>query len=227
MQTALTFVAILSIVMLFLCGTRPAFVLAVISAVCCIVVSYILRKRTDEKDAKDAALQNKITNWRKVRRRQLISDDNSDGMFDTGGIIQDLRLSQEEDEQFCEEKHEISYFKKYYDFLNTLSFEFLYTQNTFITSNIPITIYPVDKTEKCEIWLPLSSHVGVLFSENKKYKRNHLINRTGKTESLNCLVANNANLYYQKTALLIGSNKNCLTKAYDIVSDPHFKLSNL
>lgn len=111
MQTALTFVAILSIVMLFLCGTRPAFtllaVLAVISAVCCIVVSYILRKRTDEKDAKDAALQNKITNWRKVRRRQLRSDDNSDGMFDTGGIIQDLRLSQEEDEQFCEEKHEI------------------------------------------------------------------------------------------------------------------------
>ena len=97
--------------MLFLCGTRPAFillaVLAVVSAVCCIVVSYILRKRTDEKDAKDAALQNKITNWRKVRRRQLISDDNSDGMFDTGGIIQDLRLSLEEDEQFREKKHKI------------------------------------------------------------------------------------------------------------------------
>lgn len=103
MQTALTFVAILSIVMLFLCGTWPTFillaVLAAVSMVCCIVVSYILRKRTDEKDAKDAALQNKITNWRKVRRRQLISDDNSDGMFDTGGIIQDLRLSQEEDPQ--------------------------------------------------------------------------------------------------------------------------------
>lgn len=96
-----------------------------------------------------------------------------------------------------------------------------------ITSNIPITIYPVDKTEKCEIWLPLSSHVGVLFSENKKYKRNHLINRTEKTESLNCLVANNANLYYQKTALLIGNNKRCLTKAYNIVSNPHFRLSDL
>lgn len=111
MQTALTFVAILSIVMLFLCGTWPTFillaVLTAISMVCCIVVSYILRKRTDEKDAKDAVLQNKITNWRKVRRRQLRSDANSDGMFDTGGIIQDLRLSQEEDEQFCEEKHEI------------------------------------------------------------------------------------------------------------------------
>lgn len=111
MQTALSFVAILSIVMLFLCGTCPAFillaVLAAVSMVCCIVVSYILRKRTDEKDAKDAVLQNKITNWRKVRRRQLRSDANSDGMFDTGGIIQDLRLSQEEDEQFCEEKHEI------------------------------------------------------------------------------------------------------------------------
>lgn len=124
-------------------------------------------------------------------------------------------------------KTRMSYFKKYCDFLCTLSFEFLYTQDTFITSNIPITIYPVDKTAKCEIWLPLSSHVGVLFSENKKYKRNHLINRTEKTESLNCLVANNANLYYQKTALLIGNNKRCLTKAYDIVSSPHFRLSDL
>ena len=111
MQTALAFVAILSIVMLLLCGTRPTFillaVLAAVSAVCCMAASYILRKKTDEMNAKDAALQNKITNWRKVRRRQLISDDNSDGMFDTGGIIQDLRLSQVEDEQFCEEKHEI------------------------------------------------------------------------------------------------------------------------
>lgn len=111
MQTALTFVAILSIVMLFLCGMWPTFillaVLAAASMVCCIVVSYILRKRTDEKDAKDAALQKRITNWRKVQRRRLRSDVDSDGMFDTGGIIQDLRLSQEEDEQFCEEKHEI------------------------------------------------------------------------------------------------------------------------
>lgn len=111
MQTALTFVAILSIVMLFLCGTWPTFillaVLTAISMVCCMAASYILRKKTDEMNAKDAALQKKITNWRKIRRRQLRSDANSDGMFDTGGIIQDLRLSQEEDEQFCEEKHEI------------------------------------------------------------------------------------------------------------------------
>lgn len=111
MQTALTFVAILSIVMLFLCGTRPAFillaVLAAVSMACCIVVSYILRKRTDEKDAKDAALQNKITNWRKVRRGQLRSNADNDDMFDAGGVTQDLRLLLEEDEQFCEEKHEI------------------------------------------------------------------------------------------------------------------------
>lgn len=111
MQAALSFVAILAMVMLLLCGTRPTFillaVLAAISAVGCMAVSYILRKKTDEMNAKDAALQKKITNWRKIRRRQLRSDANSDGMFDTGGIIQDLRLSQEEDEQFCEEKHEI------------------------------------------------------------------------------------------------------------------------
>lgn len=115
MQTALSFVAILSIVMLFLCGTCPAFillaVLAAVSMVCCIVVSYILRKRTDEKDAKDAVLQNKITNWRKIRRRQLKEDAKSkeehDDMFDAGGVTLDLRLALEEDEQFSEEKCEV------------------------------------------------------------------------------------------------------------------------
>lgn len=111
MQTALTFVAILTMVMLLFCGTRPAFilltVLAVVSAVCCIVVSYILRKRADEKDAKDAVLQKKIANWRKARRRQLRSNTDSDDMFDACGITQDLRLSLEEDEQFFKEKHEI------------------------------------------------------------------------------------------------------------------------
>ena len=112
MQTALTFVAILSIVMLFLYGTWPTFillaVLAAVSMVCCIVVSYILRKRTDEKDA---ALQNKITNWRKIRRRQLKEDAKSkeehDDMFDAGGVTLDLRLALEEDEQFSEEKCEV------------------------------------------------------------------------------------------------------------------------
>ena len=74
-------------------------------------VSYILRKKTDEMNAKDAALQKKITNWRKIRRRQLKEDAKSkeehDDMFDAGGVTLDLRLSLEEDEQFCEEKHEL------------------------------------------------------------------------------------------------------------------------
>lgn len=111
MQTSLTFVAILTMAMLLLCGTQPAFtllaVLAAVSAVCCIVVSYILRKRTDEKNAKDAVLQKKIANWRKARRRQLRSNADSDDMFDACGVTQDLQLSLEEDEQFCEKKHEI------------------------------------------------------------------------------------------------------------------------
>lgn len=111
MQTALTFVAILAIVMLLLCGTRPAFilltVLAAVSAVCRIVTSYILQKGTDEKNAKDAALQKKIANWRKVRRRQLRSNANNDDMFDAGGVTQDLRLALEEGEQFFEGNHEI------------------------------------------------------------------------------------------------------------------------
>lgn len=111
MQTALTFVAILSIVMLLLCGTWSTFillaVLAAVSMVCCIVVSYILRKRTDEKNIKDAVLQKKIANWRKARRRHLRSNADSDDMFDACGITQDLRLSLEEDEQFCEKRQEI------------------------------------------------------------------------------------------------------------------------
>lgn len=115
MQTALTSVAILVMVILLLCGTRPTFillaVLAAISAVCCMAASYILRKRDNEKNAKDAALQTKIANWRKIRRRQLKEDAKSkeeqDDMFNAGGITLDLRLSLEEDEQFFEENHEI------------------------------------------------------------------------------------------------------------------------
>lgn len=111
MQASLTFVAILSIVMLLLCGTRPAFILLVVlvavSAVCRIVTSYILQKGTDEKNAKDAALQKEIENWRKVRRRQLRSNADNDDMFDAGGVTQDLRLALEEGERFFEENHEI------------------------------------------------------------------------------------------------------------------------
>ena len=111
MQTALTFVAILAIVMLLICGTRPTFillaVLAVVSSVCCIVISYILRKRTDEKNTKDAVLQKKIANWRKVRHRQLRSNADNNDMFDACGVTQDLRLSLEEDEHFFEENHKI------------------------------------------------------------------------------------------------------------------------
>ena len=115
MQVALTFVAIIAIVMLLLCGTRPTFILlavfAAVSTVCCIVAFYILQKGTDEKNTKDAALQTKIANWRKVRRRQLKEDAKSkeeqDDMFDAGGITLDLRLSLEEGEQFFEENHEI------------------------------------------------------------------------------------------------------------------------
>lgn len=115
MQAALSFVAILAMVMLLLCGTRPTFillaVLAAVSAVCCMAASYILRKKTDEMNAKDAALQKKITNWRKIWCRQLKEDAKSkeehDDMFDAGGVTLDLRLSLEEDEQFSEEKRGI------------------------------------------------------------------------------------------------------------------------
>lgn len=115
MQAALSFVAILAMAMLLLCGTRPTFillaVLAAVSVVCCMAASYILRKKTDEMNAKDTALQKKITNWRKIRCRQLKEDAKSkkehDDMFDAGGVTLDLRLALEEDEQFSEEKCEV------------------------------------------------------------------------------------------------------------------------
>lgn len=111
MQVTLTFVAIIAIVMLLLCGTRPTFillvVLAAVSAVCRIVTSYILQKGTDEKNAKDTALQKKIENWRKVRRKQLRSNADNDDMFDAGGVMQDMQLALEEGERFSDENHEI------------------------------------------------------------------------------------------------------------------------
>lgn len=136
MQTALTFVAILTMAMLLLCGTRSAFillaVLAVVSAVCRIMVSFILRKRTDEKDTKDAVLQKKIENWRKVRRGQLRSNADNDDMFDTGGVTQDLRLSQEEDEQFCEEKHEIEELETQINLWNRIGDTFKHLLNSCV-----------------------------------------------------------------------------------------------
>lgn len=136
MQTALTFVAILVMVMLLLCGTRPTFillaVLAVVSAVCCIAASYILRKKTDEKNAKDTALQKKIENWRKVRRGQLRSNADNDDMFDAGGVMQDMRLSQEEDEQFCEEKHEIEELETQINLWNRIGNAFKHLLNSCV-----------------------------------------------------------------------------------------------
>lgn len=136
MQTALTFVAILTMAMLLLCGTRPAFillvVLAVVSAVCCIVISYILRKRTDEKNTKDAVLQKKIAKWRKVQRRQLRSDVDSGGMFDACGVTQDLRLSLEEYEQFFEENHKIEELETQINLRNRIGDAFKYLLNSCV-----------------------------------------------------------------------------------------------
>lgn len=140
MQVALTFVAIIAIVMLLLCGTRPTFillvVLAAVSAVCRIVTSYILQKGTDEKNAKDTALQTKIANWRKIRRRQLKEDAKSkeeqDDMFNAGGITLDLRLSLEEDEQFFEENHEIEELETQISLWNRIEDAFKYMLNSCV-----------------------------------------------------------------------------------------------
>lgn len=140
MQVALTFVAILAMVMLLLCGTQPTFillaVLAVVSAVCCIAISYILRKKADEKSAKDTALQKKITNWRKARRRELKKDAKSkeehDDMFNAGGVTLDLQLASEEDEQFFEENHEIEELETQISLWNRIEDAFKYLVNSCV-----------------------------------------------------------------------------------------------
>ena len=140
MQVALTFVAILAMVMLLLCGTQPTFillaVLAVVSAVCCIAISYILRKKADEKSAKDTALQKKITNWRKARRRELKKDAKSkeehDDMFNAGGVTLDLQLASEEDEQFFEENHEIEELETQISLWNRIEDAFNYLVNSCV-----------------------------------------------------------------------------------------------
>lgn len=140
MQAALSFVAILAMVMLLLCGTRPTFillaVLAAVSAVCCMAASYILRKKTDEMNAKDAALQKEITNWRKIRRRRLKEDAKSkeehDDMFDAGGVTLDLRLALEEDEQFSEEKCEVEEMEAQISSLNRIEDAFKHLLNSCV-----------------------------------------------------------------------------------------------
>lgn len=140
MQAALSFVAILAMAMLLLCGTRPTFillaVLAAVSVVCCMAASYILRKKTDEMNAKDTALQKKITNWRKIRCRQLKEDAKSkkehDDMFDAGGVMLDLRLALEEDEQFSEEKREIEELETQISSLNRIEDAFKHLLNSCV-----------------------------------------------------------------------------------------------
>ena len=140
MQTALTFVVILVMVMLLLCGTRPTFILlavfAVVSAVCCIAISYILRKKADEKNAKDTALQKKITNWRKARRRELKKDAKSkeehNDMFNASGVTLDLQLASEENEQFFKEKHEIEELEIQTSLWNRIGDAFKYLVNSCV-----------------------------------------------------------------------------------------------
>lgn len=140
MQAALSFVAILAMAIRLLCGTRSTFillaVLAAVSAVCCMAASYILRKKTDEMNAKDTALQKKITNWRKIRCRQLKEDAKSkeehDDMFDAGGVTLDLRLALEEDEQFSEEKCEVEEMEAQISSLNRIEDAFKHLLNSCV-----------------------------------------------------------------------------------------------
>ena len=91
-----------------------------------------MQKGTDEKNAKDTALQKKIENWRKVRLRKLRSNADNDDMFDAGGVTQDLRLSQEEDEQFCEEKHEIEELETQINLWNRIGDTFKHLLNSCV-----------------------------------------------------------------------------------------------
>ena len=83
-------------------------------------------------------------------------------------------------------EHEEFQTKDLCKYLNTLCYQFCYTRETFITSNVPVTIFTVKNKNVLEVWVPLASHVGVLFSSKKGHSgNNRLFDHTQSTEELN------------------------------------------
>lgn len=122
-------------------------------------------------------------------------------------------------------EHEEFQTKDLCKYLNTLCYQFCYTRETFITSNVPVTIFTVKNKNVLEVWVPLASHVGVLFSSKKGHSgNNRLIDHTQSTEELNRRMYWAPIAAHSSSILLIASKDKVLQELYQNASTEFQKI---
>lgn len=122
-------------------------------------------------------------------------------------------------------EHEEFQTKDLCKYLNTLCYQFCYTRETFITSNVPVTIFSVKNKNVLEVWVPLASHVGVLFSSKNGHSgNNRLIDHTQSTEELNRRMYWAPIAAHSSSILLIASKDKVLRELYQNASTEFQKI---
>lgn len=122
-------------------------------------------------------------------------------------------------------EHEEFQTKDICEYLNTLRYQFCYTKEIFITSNVPVAVFSVADEEVQEIWVPLAPHVGILFSSRRRLSvNNRLIDHTLSTEELNRRIYLAPIATHSDSVLLIASEGKILQKLYQKTSTEPQKL---
>lgn len=112
-------------------------------------------------------------------------------------------------------KHEGFQVESFSNELSDFKFHFCYTSKAFITSNFPIACFPTEN-ECLEIWVPLSTHIGVLFTSKESANiTNRLIDYTRHTEALNQRLFHAPSINYSNKVTLIASEKQTLLNVYN------------
>jgi len=105
------------------------------------------------------------------------------------------------------------------EYLNTLRYQFCYTKEIFITSNVPVAVFSVADEDVQEIWVPLAPHVGILFSSRSGLSvNNRLIDHTHSTEKLNRRMYLAPIATHSDSVLLIASEDKILQEIYQNTS---------
>lgn len=99
--------------------------------------------------------------------------------------------------------------------IKEMSFAFIYSQNYFVTSNMPISILKHKNNDTIEIWFPLTSHIGAIFIGNKYPRTNLIVDATEKTDELNVRMCHSPSLVSSESVQLICANKEALSLAYN------------
>lgn len=122
-------------------------------------------------------------------------------------------------------EHEEFQTKDICEYLNTLRYQFCYTKEIFITSNVPVAVFSVADEEVQEIWAPLAPHVGILFSSRRGLSvNNRLIDHTLSTEELNRRMYLAPIATHSDSVLLIASEGKILQELYQKTSTEPQKL---